>query len=133
MKKITSFGFALIMGCVTSLDLSTNARGADAQPQTSTQPDFKNPEGFENSAYLHSIPPQKFDVIVVDGAEDAVPVRPICFYHAENFINPGGIIVVDDSWRYPELRRINRAAKHRIFKSVGPCRPGVTSTDIFFY
>ena len=38
MKKITSFGFALIMGCVTSLDLSTNARGADAQPQTSTQP-----------------------------------------------------------------------------------------------
>ena len=95
--------------------------------------DFKNPEGFENSAYLHSIPPQKFDVIVVDGAEDAVPVRPICFYHAENFINPGGIIVVDDSWRYPELRRINRAAKHRIFKSVGPCRPGVTSTDIFFY
>jgi iron(III)-enterobactin esterase len=38
MKKITSFGFALILGCVTPLDLSTNARGADAQPQTPTQP-----------------------------------------------------------------------------------------------
>ena len=95
--------------------------------------DFKNPRGFENSAYLNSIPSQKFDVIVVDGMEDVVPVRPTCFYHAENFINPGGIIVVDDSWRYPELRRKNRAADHRIFQSVGPCRPGVTSTDIFFY
>ena len=95
--------------------------------------DFKNPKGFENSAYLNSIPSQKFDVIVVDGAEEAVPVRPICFYHAENFINPGGLIVVDDSWRYPELRRKNRAANHQIFQSVGPCRPGVTSTDIFFY
>ena len=95
--------------------------------------DFKNPKEFENSAYLNSIPPQKFDVIVVDGAEEIVPVRPNCFYHAENFINPGGIIVVDDSWRYPELRRKNRAVGHRIFKSVGPCRPGVTSTDIFFY
>jgi predicted O-methyltransferase YrrM len=95
--------------------------------------DFKNPEGFGNSAYLNSTPSQKFDVIVVDGAEEAVPMRPICFYHAENFINPGGIIVVDDSWRYPELRRHNRATDHRIFQSVGPCRPGVTSTDIFFY
>ena len=95
--------------------------------------DFKNPEGFENSAYLNSIPSQKFDVIVVDGAEEGVTVRPICFYHAENFIKPGGIIVVDDSWRYPELRRKNRAVDHRIFQSVGPCRPGVTSTDIFFY
>jgi hypothetical protein len=95
--------------------------------------DFKNPKGFENSAYLNSIPSQKLDVIVVDGMEEAVPVRPTCFYHAENFINPGGIIVVDDSWRYPELRRKNRAINHRIFQSVGPCRPGVTSTDIFFY
>lgn len=95
--------------------------------------DFKNPKGFENSAYLNSIPLQKFDVIVVDGMEGAVPVRPTCFYHAENFINRGGIIVADDSWRYPELRRNNRAVDHRIFQSVGPCRPGVTSTDIFFY
>lgn len=95
--------------------------------------DFKNPKGFENSVYLNSIPSQKFDVIVVDGAEEVEPVRPTCFYHAENFINPGGIIVVDDSWRYPELRRRNRAVDHRIFQSVGPCRSGVTSTDIFFY
>ena len=56
-------------------------------------------------------------------------VMPPWVYH----IKPGGIIVVDDSWRYPKLRQENRAQKHRIFQSVGPCRPGVTSTDIFFY
>lgn len=101
--------------------------------------DFKNPVNFENSAYLHSVPAQKFDVIVVDGREEflglenSVQVRPTCFYYAENFVKPGGIIVVDDSWCYPELRRTNRAGEYRIFKSVGPCRPGVTSTDIFFY
>lgn len=91
------------------------------------------PENFEQSSYLHSIPAKTFDVIVVDGAEERVPVRPTCFYHAENFVRSGGIIVVDDSWRYPQLRQKNRAKRYRIFQSVGPCRPGVTSTDVFFY
>jgi predicted O-methyltransferase YrrM len=76
---------------------------------------------------------------VVDGTEEfigqrgAMLVRPMCFHHAENFIRQGGIIVVDDSWSYPELRRENRAKKCRVFKSIGPSRPGVTSTDVFFY
>jgi predicted O-methyltransferase YrrM len=91
------------------------------------------PENFEQSSYLHSIPTADFDVIVVDGAEERVPVRPTCFYHAENFVRTGGVIVVDDSWRYPQLRQKNRAERYRIFQSVGPCRPGVTSTDVFFY
>jgi predicted O-methyltransferase YrrM len=101
--------------------------------------DSKNPVNFESSDYLHSIPAREFDVIVVDGTEEfigqknAVQVRPTCFHHAESFIRPGGVIVVDDSWCYPELRRANRAKECRTFKSVGPSRPGVTSTDIFFY
>jgi precorrin-6B methylase 2 len=95
--------------------------------------DFKNPAGFEKSEYLNAIPNRKFDVIVIDGSEEWNQVRPICFEHAENFINPGGLIVVDDSWRYPALRAKNRAKKHQVFESVGPCRPGVTSTDVFFY
>ncbi|MEP7014565.1 MAG: class I SAM-dependent methyltransferase [Verrucomicrobiota bacterium] len=101
--------------------------------------DSKNPVNFESSGYLHSIPSRQFDMIVVDGTEeffgqrDAMQVRPICFRHAEKFIRPGGIIVVDDSWCYPDLRRLNRARRYRTFKSAGPCRPGVTSTDIFFY
>jgi hypothetical protein len=95
--------------------------------------DFKNPAGFENSSYLHAIGDQRFDVIVVDGSEEWTQVRPVCFEKAEARVKPGGIIVVDDSWRYPGLRKRNRAGRYQVFQSVGPCRPGVTSTDIFFY
>jgi SAM-dependent methyltransferase len=95
--------------------------------------DFKNPAGFEYSAYLHAIPDGRFDVIVVDGCEEWVPVRPACFEKAEARIKPGGIVVVDDSRRYPDLRKRNRANDLRAFRSVGPCRPGVTTTDVFFY
>ena len=95
--------------------------------------DFKNTDNFEHSSYLHAIPDARFDIIVVDGMEEWNQVRPICFAKAEARIRPGGIIVVDDSWRYPLLRRNNKASRHRTFKSVGPCRPGVTTTDVFFY
>ncbi len=95
--------------------------------------DFKNPVDFEQSDYLNAIPEEKFDVIVVDGMEEWIPVRPTCFNHAETRIKPGGIIIVDDSWRYLALRSINHARDVKVFESVGPCRPGVTSTDIYFY
>lgn len=95
--------------------------------------DFKSAENFEDSAYLHALPDQKFDVIVVDGAEEWIPVRPTCFRLAEQHIKPGGIIVVDDSWRYVSLRETSKANDVKVFESVGPCRPGVTSTDIYFY
>jgi hypothetical protein len=94
---------------------------------------FKNTEQFECSEYLRSIPHRKFDIIVVDGMEGGVTVRPACFQYAEGFVSEGGIIIVDDSWRYPELRSANRARSFREFRSTGPCRPGVTSTDVFFY
>jgi hypothetical protein len=95
--------------------------------------DFKNPAGFEQSEYLNAMPPEPFDVIVIDGSEEWIQVRPICFEKAQNHVQPGGIIIVDDSWRYPGLREKNGAIRHHVFQSVGPCRPGVTSTDIFFY
>jgi precorrin-6B methylase 2 len=95
--------------------------------------DFKNPAGFEKSEYLHAIPEERFDVVVVDGSEEWTRIRPICFQKAETRVKKGGIIVVDDSWRYPELRQHNEAEHHRIFRSVGPGRPGVTSTDVYFY
>jgi predicted O-methyltransferase YrrM len=88
---------------------------------------------FEQSAYLHSIPGE-FDVIVVDGIGwDIDPFRLPCFLHAERFIAPGGIIVVDDSWRYPELRQRTKAKAWREFRSTGPYRPGVTTTEVHFY
>jgi hypothetical protein len=95
--------------------------------------DFKKPDGFEESDYLNSIPEESFDVIVVDGSEEWARIRAICFAKAQTKIRKGGIIVVDDSWRYPEIRNNHSARSYQIFQSVGPCRPGVTSTDVFFY
>jgi len=95
--------------------------------------DFKNPIGFEKSPCLHAMPEERFDVIVVDGSEEWTQVRPICFEKAEGHVKHGGIFVVDDSGRYPGLRQKNHAQRYKTFQSVGPCCPGVTSTDIFFY
>jgi SAM-dependent methyltransferase len=95
--------------------------------------DFKNAAGFENSEYLNSMPEERFDVILIDGSEEWTRIRPICFEKAQTRVKKNGIIVVDDSWRYPEIRQRHAAKRHEIFQSVGPCRPGVTSTDIFFY
>lgn len=94
---------------------------------------FVNPEGFEQSAYLGQVRRGFYDVIVVDGADNDYTIRPICFRAAENQIKPGGIIVVDDSWRYTDLRTAHRGRRLEIFESVGPARFGVTSTDVYFY
>jgi predicted O-methyltransferase YrrM len=94
---------------------------------------FKEPAGFENSDYLRALCGQHPDVIVVDGSEEWIQVRPICFRLAEEAIREGGIIILDDSWRYPSLREDNRARRVERFQSTGPGRPGVTSTDVFFY
>jgi len=95
--------------------------------------DFKNPAGFEDSQYLNAIPDERFDVIVVDGSEEWTRIRPICFEKAQTRIKKNGIIVVDDSWRYPEIRQRHAARRFQILQSVGPGRPGVTSTDVYFY
>jgi len=95
--------------------------------------DFKNPVGFEQSDYFLALPDEQFDVIVVDGSEEWTQVRPTCFRKAEERVKPGGVIVLDDSWRYPQVRANHRARSFKTFQSVGPGRPGVTSTDVFFY
>jgi len=95
--------------------------------------DVKNPVGFDTSDYLRALPDEKFEVIIIDASEELCPDRPICFRHAEERVKPGGIIVLDDSWRYAEPRRSSTAKRVESFVSTGPCRPGVTSTDVFFY
>jgi len=95
--------------------------------------DFDRTLGFEQSDYLAQVREDSYDVIVVDGADNDYKIRPICFRAAEDQIKPGGIIVVDDSWRYQELREENRADRFSVFETVGPARFGVTSTDIYFY
>ena len=95
--------------------------------------DFNAAEQFEESAYLAEVSGSDYDVIVVDGADNDFTIRPRCFRLAENQVRPGGIIIVDDSWRYTALRNEHRAKRVEVFESVGPARFGVTSTDIYFY
>lgn len=95
--------------------------------------DFVRAVHFEESEYLHAIGEDRFDVVAIDGSEYDVPVRPVCFRHAERHVKPGGIIVVDDSWRYPALRERSRAVRWKSFVGTGPARFGVTSTDVHHY
>ena len=95
--------------------------------------DFYNVKNFEESAYFNpAFNLNTADVIVIDGAEEEVKVRPKCFEKAQREIC-SGLIVVDDSWRYPEIIKMSTARKIHRFQGTGPCRPGVTSTDIHFY
>lgn len=95
--------------------------------------DFWNTRDFGESDYLRSLSESSFDIIVVDGREWSEPVRDLCFWRAEDHIKPGGLIVLDDSWRYPQVKSRNRSLRWKEFKGVGYCRFGVTSTSIFEY
>jgi Methyltransferase domain len=94
--------------------------------------DFWQTETFPKSEYLHALC-QKYDLIVVDGAEWQDHVRETCFWRAEEYIKAGGVIVLDDSWRYPEVKRRNRAKHWKAYKGCGYCRLGVTETTLFYY
>ena len=89
---------------------------------------------FRKSEYLMTLPKQSFDVILIDGPEITdYCARPLCFEWAEKNINKGGIIIVDDSWRYSQLHSSNNAIKYHEFSSIGPGRKGMTKTDIYYY
>jgi predicted O-methyltransferase YrrM len=88
---------------------------------------------FINSDFLKSIRGNHYDLILVDCLDISAKLRPECFKFAENCIKKGGCIVVDDSWRYPQIPKNHHAKQMREFSSVGPCRAGVTTTDIYFY
>ncbi|MBV9128577.1 MAG: hypothetical protein JO117_10885, partial [Verrucomicrobia bacterium] len=98
--------------------------------------DFSRDDGFESSDYLRQLRDagRRFEVLVIDGQDWTFHARPVCFAAAQDFVQPGGIIVVDDSWRYRALRtQAPRAREVRVFEGVGPSRWGVTSTDVYFY
>lgn len=103
-----------------------------------TASDLGSREAFAASAYARALDdagPEGWDLIAVDGSDPlpGAPLRPVCFAAAERAVRPGGAVLLDDSWRYPELLARNRARELRDFRGTGPCRPGVTSTALFFY
>lgn len=102
--------------------------GSDGLPFESTD--------FSGSDYLRAFDGLTPEVVMIDGSEDWLlkrTRRSICFHHVEPAMKEGGIIILDDSWAYPQLKADNRAKRAITFWGVGPCRKGCTSTDIFFY
>lgn len=95
-------------------------------------------EAFESCPYAQALDAAQ-DVVVVDGEDAFGPdsrwsARETCFRLAEKWVKkPGGLIIVDDSWRYPATRRETQAKRLVVHESTGPCRKGVTSTDFHYY
>jgi predicted O-methyltransferase YrrM len=96
--------------------------------------DFSTEEAFLASPYFIALPETPtYDLILIDGQDATGRFRPLCFQRAEKAIRPGGLIVVDDAWRYPDLLKTAHSRQHTTYRSVGPARKGVTQTDIYRY
>ena len=90
---------------------------------------------FARSGYLAAYE-GRYDIVFIDGAEDfglARKWRSMCFRRVEPDMAPGGMIVLDDSWAYPDILANNNAARMLDFEGFGPSRNGITSTAVFWY
>ncbi len=109
------------------------AAGVDAVIRNA-EADLSRPEGFGASTYLHALD-RPYDIVAIDGPEMETPaqLRPLCFDHAQSHVRSGGLIVLDDAWRYDGRLPQSCAREHRVFEGVGPGRLGVTRTDVYVY
>jgi len=100
--------------------------------------DLLDSDAFMRSPYANYIS-GSFDIIVIDGEDHFGPsaswsAREYCFEISQSLIcSNGGIIIVDDSWRYPKITTMSNAKKIIACESTGPCRKGVTRTDLHLY
>ena len=99
--------------------------------------DARRPDLYPSLSYLAALQPDAHDVIVVDGFCDYENsehglLRDLTFDRALACVRrPGGLIVVDDYWRFPAMAQRAPEARLTVFQSTGPCRYGVTSTAVF--
>ena len=99
---------------------------------------LESTELFMKSPYANYIS-GSFDIIIIDGEDHFGPsvswsAREYCFEISQSLISSnGGIIVVDDSWQYPKISAMSNAKEIIICESTGPCKKGVTRTDLHLY
>lgn len=91
---------------------------------------------YQELPYFRALEGRRFDVIIVDGfcgftTGPYGALRPHCFRLALQAVRPGGMIVVDDYWMYPEFAGQAPQAQLTVFEGTGLCRYGVTSTAVF--
>jgi hypothetical protein len=91
---------------------------------------------FLASSFSQRIRAAFWDVIVVDchcghNASQYGEIRPAALELAMTQLNPGGMIVLDDSWMFPQLLTPRPGWHIKDYVGCGPARYGVTSTAIF--
>lgn len=91
---------------------------------------------FANDRFFLRVREQLWDVILIDcycgySKTQYGLTRPYAFELAQNQLKPGGIIVLDDSWMFPELVAAKPGWHITDHIGPGPCRYGVTSTAVF--
>jgi hypothetical protein len=94
--------------------------------------DYPNADNYINTIFSNS----PYDIILVDGIdgiEGQKNYRVECICKAKECLNAGGIIILDDSWRneYSCVPDILNEFDRLEFWGLGPCRLGVTKTDIY--
>lgn len=96
---------------------------------------FDDPASFGESAFARALPEDPADVILIDSWDGVPPYgfRPTLFPRAEQRVRPGGMVIVDDSWRYQQLRARSRAKQVVTRWGVGPARRTATMTDFYLY
>lgn len=71
---------------------------------------------------------QPYDVILIDGAA----ARDVCFMRAQDFVAPGGMVILDDAW-WPLAIEAPKAKSRLSFPGVRPYRYLPSRTDIYLY
>lgn len=94
---------------------------------------------FRASEFFRAVNAQLWDVVLIDcflgygtGGRAKGMLRPFAFETALNQVKPGGLLVLDDSWMFPEMLTPPAGWSMHNFVGLGPCRWGVTSTAIFY-
>jgi len=96
--------------------------------------DFARPETLPGSEFYKGIPTEPADLIVIDSLDHSTHrARPVLFRRAEEVVRPGGLVVVDDAWRYQQLHGESKASEIRTFRGVGPGTRRPQWTDVFVY
>jgi hypothetical protein len=102
-------------------------------PLSETDPEFRR------NPFFHAVTARSWDVVIVDsflghgtgGINGKGLFRPHAFQLALAHVKPGGWLVLDDSWMFPELLCAPPGWTLTDYKGIGPCRWGVSSTAIF--
>lgn len=122
-------------GWASRVETESKRSGLTNVEVRSPSADFSTAEHLLASPYAHAFDDLAPDLVVIDcwtDGSDRDELRPALFRHAERNLRPR-VIVVDDSYRYPHLRRETTAARVVTFTGVDPSRRRVTSTDLFLY